>query len=128
MIRLPPRVTRTDTLYPHTTLFRSGGFGVSLRGAGIGDSGFGNPARGALCFIASGNRAFAFPNPESPIPNPRPTPARLRLQEPAQRRYLRPPGRTRDFRAPARATTPQAGAAPVRPRRGPHAGAQAGPT
>src|SRR3546814_4957336 len=42
-----------------------GGFGVSLRGAGIGDSGFGNPARGALCFIASGNRAFAFPNPRS---------------------------------------------------------------
>src|SRR3546814_4928715 len=63
-----------------------GGFGVSLRGAGIGDSGFGNPARGALCFIASGNRAFAFPNPESPIPNPRPTHARLRLQEPAQGR------------------------------------------
>src|SRR3546814_21101323 len=25
MIRLPPRFTRTDTLFPYTTLFRSGG-------------------------------------------------------------------------------------------------------
>src|SRR3546814_5881385 len=25
MIRLPPRSTRTDTLFPYTTLFRSGG-------------------------------------------------------------------------------------------------------
>src|SRR3546814_5948560 len=25
MIRLPPRATRTDTLFPYTTLFRSGG-------------------------------------------------------------------------------------------------------
>src|SRR3546814_11580364 len=24
MIRLPPRVTRTDTIFPYTTLFRSG--------------------------------------------------------------------------------------------------------
>src|SRR3546814_10530102 len=33
MIRLPPRTTRTDTLVPYTTLFRSGhGLGV---GAGI---------------------------------------------------------------------------------------------
>src|SRR3546814_2250274 len=27
MIRRPPRSTRTDTLFPYTTLFRSGGFG-----------------------------------------------------------------------------------------------------
>src|SRR3546814_7494446 len=27
MIRLPPRSTRTDTLFPYTTLFRSGGAG-----------------------------------------------------------------------------------------------------
>src|SRR3546814_6850275 len=26
MIRRPPRSTRTDTLFPYTTLFRSGGF------------------------------------------------------------------------------------------------------
>src|SRR3546814_9653473 len=27
MIRLPPRSTRTDTLFPYTTLFRAGGLG-----------------------------------------------------------------------------------------------------
>src|SRR3546814_10063840 len=32
MIRLPPRSTRTDTLFPYTTLFRS----VALRGIGGG--------------------------------------------------------------------------------------------
>src|SRR3546814_11310655 len=29
MIRRPPRSTRTDTLFPYTTLFRSAGFGGS---------------------------------------------------------------------------------------------------
>src|SRR3546814_2403498 len=28
MIRRPPRATRTDTLFPYTTLFRSGGAGA----------------------------------------------------------------------------------------------------
>src|SRR3546814_4124169 len=28
MIRRPPRSTRTDTLFPYTTLFRSGGTGL----------------------------------------------------------------------------------------------------
>src|SRR3546814_15155662 len=31
MIRLPPRSTRTDTLFPYTTLFRSAGTSRSLR-------------------------------------------------------------------------------------------------
>src|SRR3546814_18074759 len=38
MIRRPPRSTRTDTLFPYTTLFRSGRAGPSLRlrgGAGL---------------------------------------------------------------------------------------------
>src|SRR3546814_17333617 len=30
MIRRPPRSTRTDTLFPYTTLFRSSGAGMSL--------------------------------------------------------------------------------------------------
>src|SRR3546814_14385496 len=30
MIRRPPRSTRTDTLFPYTTLFRSCGFGVGV--------------------------------------------------------------------------------------------------
>src|SRR3546814_14120116 len=36
MIRRPPRSTRTDTLFPYTTLFRSaiGGHDVQLRGFG----------------------------------------------------------------------------------------------
>src|SRR3546814_4019695 len=35
MIRRPPRSTRTDTLFPYTTLFRSGGLG-GLGGLGAG--------------------------------------------------------------------------------------------
>src|SRR3546814_9321358 len=31
MIRRPPRSTRTDTLFPYTTLFRSGAFGHEIR-------------------------------------------------------------------------------------------------
>src|SRR3546814_14872622 len=31
MIRRPPRSTRTDTLFPYTTLFRSPGLGLTLR-------------------------------------------------------------------------------------------------
>src|SRR3546814_12894424 len=31
MIRLPPRSTRTDTLFPYTTLFRSVGIGFGLQ-------------------------------------------------------------------------------------------------
>src|SRR3546814_4359884 len=34
MIRRPPRSTRTDTLFPYTTLFRSGRAGAVHRGAG----------------------------------------------------------------------------------------------
>src|SRR3546814_6390130 len=33
MIRRPPRSTRTDTLFPYTTLFRSAGQYLRLRGA-----------------------------------------------------------------------------------------------
>src|SRR3546814_17208371 len=39
MIRRPPRVTRTDTLLPYTTLFRSGGVGGRMEAvpvAGLG--------------------------------------------------------------------------------------------
>src|SRR3546814_6899569 len=33
MIRRPPRATRTDTLFPYTTLFRSHGCGRVVRGS-----------------------------------------------------------------------------------------------
>src|SRR3546814_7297223 len=45
MIRRPPRSTRTDTLFPYTTLFRSmGQVGAAM---GIGQEGF-RPLRGPL--------------------------------------------------------------------------------
>src|SRR3546814_3488019 len=34
MIRRPPRSTRTDTLFPYTTLFRSTGAGIAATGHG----------------------------------------------------------------------------------------------
>src|SRR3546814_6623003 len=44
MLRRPPRSTRTDTLFPYTTLFRShavdqGGVGARLAGVAGGDAG-----------------------------------------------------------------------------------------
>src|SRR3546814_6266892 len=36
MIRRPPRSTRTDTLFPDTTLFRSAGGNTRLLDAGVG--------------------------------------------------------------------------------------------
>src|SRR3546814_6551658 len=44
MIRLPPRSTRTDTLFPYTTLFRSYSFDtLSLRGTNIEGAPFTEP-------------------------------------------------------------------------------------
>src|SRR3546814_1902386 len=39
MIRLPPRSTRTDTLFPYTTLFRSGRYGLPFCSQGDGEHG-----------------------------------------------------------------------------------------
>src|SRR3546814_4494598 len=52
MIRLPPRSTRTDTLYPYTTLFRSMGQGTM----GQGDMTSGDMASGDM---ASGDMSGA---------------------------------------------------------------------
>src|SRR3546814_7343204 len=56
MIRRPPRSTRTDTLFPYTTLFRSRGDGAGAgrqvgrsgrgRGAGVRAQGGGGPRPG----------------------------------------------------------------------------------
>src|SRR3546814_6383272 len=35
MIRRPPRSTRTDTLFPYTTRFRSAGFQLQIEDAGV---------------------------------------------------------------------------------------------
>src|SRR3546814_6488507 len=37
MIRRPPRSTRTDTLFPYTTLFRSAAHAVTAHGNAVGD-------------------------------------------------------------------------------------------
>src|SRR3546814_16787526 len=55
MIRRPPRSTRTDTLFPYTTLFRSpvtwplisGRVAISGQNAASGDAGFHIPGNGA---------------------------------------------------------------------------------
>src|SRR3546814_20292941 len=48
MIRRPPRSTRTDTLFPYTTLFRSGW------SEGRGRDDFGSGAQGKLALVQLG--------------------------------------------------------------------------
>src|SRR3546814_17049017 len=55
MIRRPPRSTRTDTLFPYTTLFRSLCPEQRLRG---GDVGFHRALRDAHQFLADGLHAL----------------------------------------------------------------------
>src|SRR3546814_10845552 len=50
MIRRPPRATRTDTLFPYTTLFRSV---IRFRPGTLGGSGF--PACSAVALVQGGN-------------------------------------------------------------------------
>src|SRR3546814_15072725 len=45
MIRRPPRSTRTDTLFPYTTLFRSTGYDVTRAGQGPGKAATGAKRR-----------------------------------------------------------------------------------
>src|SRR3546814_19005516 len=47
MLRRPQRSTRTDTLFPYTTLFRSAGYRLSDRAKPVGDRARGDPAAGA---------------------------------------------------------------------------------
>src|SRR3546814_19599721 len=64
MIRRPPRSTRTDTLFPYTTLFRSGGLAVT-RHPGRRDSvedaclGLGEQARALIRFAVVERRVPA---------------------------------------------------------------------
>src|SRR3546814_7941146 len=62
MIRRPPRSTRTDTLFPYTTLFRS------LRGRGVvgrplGDEGWTAAAPGTPPAPRPNSRATGWPRP-----------------------------------------------------------------
>src|SRR3546814_10920399 len=56
MMRRPPRTTRTDTLFPYSTLFRSGDFGAAARAV------FGGvPDAGAYADVPGAARAAAQP-------------------------------------------------------------------
>src|SRR3546814_4957494 len=59
MIRRPPRSTRTDTLFPYTTLFRSGSAVAGRDDVGLGTGGcLGcRPARGVGSHRYSGKRS-----------------------------------------------------------------------
>src|SRR3546814_7129333 len=46
MIRLPPRSTRTDTLFPYTTLFRSAAAVAACRALGLPDAAIASALRG----------------------------------------------------------------------------------
>src|SRR3546814_11326736 len=59
MIRRPPRSTRTDTLFPYTTLFRS----LRKSAAGLCRCALGRPARGASY---GGGGASAAARPDGP--------------------------------------------------------------
>src|SRR3546814_1429640 len=52
MIRRPPRSTRTDTLFPYTTLFRSAGAGVAPCRSPSGENSM-KPGRGDLAMLTS---------------------------------------------------------------------------
>src|SRR3546814_16214060 len=64
MIRRPPRSTRTDTLFPYTTLFRSGRqVSVRARGviSGVGDGVFrGGACPTPECGVAGGHRVHRY--------------------------------------------------------------------
>src|SRR3546814_3600514 len=60
MIRRPPRSTRTDTLFPYTTLFRSPGFGrMAMRES---SASFGNGGRGRRRSNRPGNSQAKGPH------------------------------------------------------------------
>src|SRR3546814_13112680 len=60
MRRRPPRSTRTDTLFPYTTLFRSRGAGGAIaRGAGRDRAGVAHPAVVPPPAIGAGTRGGA---------------------------------------------------------------------
>src|SRR3546814_12906462 len=57
MIRLPPRSTRTDTLFPYTTRFRSGRAGRALSGGEGGPAAIGRSAPGVVLHLVPHRRA-----------------------------------------------------------------------
>src|SRR3546814_15460255 len=64
MIRRPPRSTRTDTLFPYTTLFRSGPGRATLRAARIHQNLCDGRGRDTLDHAGSGADGLADPRPD----------------------------------------------------------------
>src|SRR3546814_5608244 len=77
MIRRPPRSTRTDTLFPYTTLFRSD-FGQDLAGEQVLDPRL--EPFGAIIVDGIGEVAAVRADRQR-IPNSRPRPRRSRSEE-----------------------------------------------
>src|SRR3546814_3376629 len=82
MIRRPPRSTRTDTLFPYTTLFRSGhgaDGGVALRGGGR--AGPGRPQGHAGAAAPRARRRAGVGRLAGPPAGPEPRRRRARSEE-----------------------------------------------
>src|SRR3546814_6062234 len=78
MLRRPPRSTRTDTLFPYTTLFRSPHAASAVRGEH--HCACATPCRTSRCQVpvaASGRKAVR----DTPKPERRPPSASLRSEE-----------------------------------------------
>src|SRR3546814_4820736 len=68
MIRRPPRSTRTDTLLPYTTLFRS--HGPTAMGLGIQRSPSGENTASSVCSVIGGTLAMATCAAARVVPHP----------------------------------------------------------
>src|SRR3546814_17510986 len=60
MIRRPPRSTRTDTLFPYTTLFRSARWRLVLGGPDEGKALAAHPDVGGVLFTGMGGQHLAL--------------------------------------------------------------------
>src|SRR3546814_15303328 len=93
MIRRPPRATRTDTLFPYTTLFRSGACDrrtkkppVDVSGTGKGIAGRGR-AETALHLVGGKRREGRQSSPEQRGNDEQAAAAGDRIDETRERRY-----------------------------------------
>src|SRR3546814_1806419 len=66
MIRRPPRSTRTDTLFPYTTLFRSSGGGMRALHRRRGDADRGGPSAYPALLPLRGTLRARQPRPRQP--------------------------------------------------------------